>query len=230
MKFEQLSEIEVNTYRVIHKNLKKIKQFDLQTLLPICFKKLGSKYSDKEVAVAVTSLIKKRYFIEGTSLSRDDISSNRVRQRILHFIQINPRAYNRLIRRELDLGSNEFNWHVGMLEKFGFIKKMAFNRSFGYFENREFMDHEFDLFLLQNEKIHQILDYLNSHQATLSQISKDLEMHYSTVQKHLEVLEERELVKTELSSNGKHKFYTYNEEMLIKLRKIINGQYFIEFA
>ena len=230
MKFEPLSEIEVNAYKVMQKSMKKLKHFDLNTILPVCYKIMGNKYSDLEITKAVNSLIQKRYFIQGTSLTRDEISSNRVRQKIMHFIQRNPGAYNRLIRRELNLGSNEFNWHMGMLEKFGFMKKIRYNRSFGYFENKTFMGHEFDLFLIQNEKIKLIIDFLKNHNATLSQIAKSLDMHYSTVQKHLGILEERGFTVAELTDNGKHKYFSINDDLLIKLQKIINGQVFIEFA
>jgi predicted transcriptional regulator len=230
MKFEPLSEIELNVYRIMQMKIKKMKNFDLNTALPICFTKLGGKYSELAITKAVNSLIKKRYFIQGTSLTKDDISSNRVRQKIFHYIQRNPGAYNRLIRRELSLGSNEFNWHAGMLEKFGFIKKIQYNRSFGYFENKTYMGHEYDLFLLQNHKIHKIIEFLKTNRATLSQIAKKLEMHYNTIQKHVQILEERELVLCEITFNQKHKYYFYNENTLIKLQKIINGQIFIEFA
>lgn len=230
MKFEPLSEIEINAYKVMQKYMKKLKHFDLNTILPICYRTMGSKYSETEITKAVNTLIQKRYFIQGTSLTKDEISSNRVRQKILHFIQRNPGAYNRLIRRELNLGSNEFNWHMGMLEKFGFIKKIRYNRSFGYFENKTYMNHEFDLFLLQNDKIKLIIDFLKDHNATLSQVAKSLDMHYSTVQKHLQILEERSLALTELTNNGKHKYFSVNDDLLIKLQKIINGQVFIEFA
>ncbi len=230
MKFEPLSEIEVNAYKVMQKIMKKVKVLDLNTILPICYSNLGNKYSEIQITEAVNNLIKKSYFIQGTSLSKDEIASNNARQKILHFIQINPGAYNRLIRRELNLGSNEFNWHVGMLEKFGFIKKIKFGHSFGYYENKSFMDHEYDLFLLQNQKIKEILKYLKNHQATLSQIAKILEMHYSTVQKHLNILEERKIMISDITKNGKHKYYSLNEEILMKLQKIINGQIFIEFA
>jgi len=229
MKIEQLSEIEANIYQVLKEYLREFNEFNLKLALPYCFEKLNYKYSDTVITVSIKSLIQKKYIIQGSSLSKEDILHNQNRKKILDFIQKNPGSYNRLIRRELSLGSNEFNWHVGMLEKFGFVKKIRFDqRSFGYFEKRTYMDHEYDLYLLQNEKIDKLLKILEKDQYTVSQITKILEFHYNTVQKYLQILEKRNLIFLKIV--GKHIYYSANTDLLIKLKKIINGQLFIEFA
>jgi predicted transcriptional regulator len=229
MKFEPLSEVELQTYKCLKKYLKRYKDLELQSILPYCFKNLGKRFEKIELTDAVNQLMEKRYIIKGSSLSRDDMLHNPIRKRILHFIQINPGAYNRLIRRELNIGSNEFSWHMGMLEKFGYTKRILFNnRNYGYFENKSFMNHEFDLFLLRNEKISRILKYLENANGNLSQIAKNLDMHYSTVQKHLTAMKKRELVYVQMK--GKHQYYYLNDDMMLKLRKIVNGGVFIEFA
>jgi predicted transcriptional regulator len=229
MKIEQLSEIEANLYQVLKEYITDFKEFNLKMALPYCFEKLNHKYSDTAITLSVRSLIQKKYIIQGSSLTKEDILHNQNRKKILDFIQINPGSYNRLIRRELSLGSNEFNWHVGMLEKFGFVKKVRFlQRSFGYFEKRSYMDHEYDLYLLQNEKISKILKILDKKQLKISQITKMLEFHYNTVQKYLNILEKREIIL--LTEIRKHIYYSINTNLMIKLKKIINGQVFISFA
>ena len=229
MKIEQLSELEANIYQVLKEYLREFNEFNLKMALPYCFEKLNYKYSDIAITVSVKSLIQKKYIIQGSSLSKEDILHNQNRKKILDFIQKNPGSYNRLIRRELSLGSNEFNWHIGMLEKFGFVKKVRFHqRSFGYFEKRNYMDHEYDLYLLQNGKIEKILKILEKDQYTVSQITKILEFHYNTVQKYIQILEKRNLIF--LRINGKHIYYSANTDLLIKLKKIINGQIFVEYA
>jgi len=229
MKIEQLSEIEANIYKVLREYITDFKEFNLKLALPYCFEKLDHKYSDTEITISVKSLIQKKYIIQGSSLTKEDILHNQNRKKIFDFIQINPGSYNRLIRRELFLGSNEFNWHIGMLEKFGFVKKVRFHqRSFGYFEKRSYMDHEYDLYLLQNEKISKILNILEKEPLKISQITKKLEFHYNTVQKYLSILEKRKLIF--LTINGKHTYYSRDMDLKIKLKKIINGQVFISFA
>lgn len=229
MKIEQLSEIEANIYQVLKEYITDFKEFNLKMALPYCFEKLNHKYSNTEITVSIRSLIQKKYIIQGSSLTKDAILHNQNRKKILDFIQINPGSYNRLIRRELFLGSNEFNWHIGMLEKFGFVKKVRFNqRSFGYFEKRSYMDHEYDLYLLQNEKISKILNILEKEPLKISQITKKLEFHYNTVQKYLNILKKRNLIL--FTENEKHFYYSRNMDLKIKLKKIINGQVFISFA
>ncbi len=229
MKIEQLSEIEANIYKVLKDYIRDFNEFNLKMALPYCFEKLNHKYSDTAITVSVKTLIQKKYIIQGSSLTKEDILHNQSRKKILDFIQKNPGSYNRLIRRELSLGSNEFNWHVGMLEKFGFVKRVRFHqRSFGYFEKRSYMDHEYDLYLLQNEKIRKILNILERNPLKISQITKKLEFHYNTVQKYLQILEKRKLIF--LTVNGKHTYYSINPDLKIKLKKIINGAIFVEFA
>ena len=206
------------------------KQFELASILPICFKEFEHQsYSQITITEAVNNLIKKRYFLPGTALSIDDIMSNSVRKNILRYIQVNPGSYNRLIRRDLNLGSNEFNWHVGMLEKFKLIKKVLFNRSYGYFENHSFMDHEYDLFLMQNGKVKKILETLENQSASVSQLAKKMEMHWSTVSKYVQVLVKRQFLSVILQPSKKEK-YEINQDLKIKLKKIINGAVFIHFA
>jgi len=227
---DALTVIEQEIYDVIaNKYLKMHKELNFEIILPFILKSL-KKYSQTDISTAISSLIEKQYLIKGSSLSRDDIVHNGVRKQILQFIRVNPGCYNRLIRRRLNIGSNEFNWHIGMLEKFGLIKKMEFERSWGYFENRSYMDHEFDLFLMQNEKASKIIVYLQNQKCSLSQIAKALDMHYSTVQKYLEVLLHRKLINLAGNYSRNHILYEVNMDLILKLRKIVNGAVFVEFA
>lgn len=230
MQFEELSAIESAVYQHLQEELSKNQQFSMKSSLPKLFKKLDKKYSQKDITAAVTSLMKKKFIIKGSSLSRADILDNSTRKELFKYIQVNPGAYNRLIRRELNLGSNEFNWHIGMLLKFEFIKKVEFNRRFGFFENRSFMDHEYDLFLLQNEKVKGIIDQLERNEGTVSQIAANIDMHYSTVRKYMKELQERNIVIMKELPDKKISHFVVNDDLLIKIRKIINGQIFVEFA
>ncbi|MHA1886989.1 MAG: hypothetical protein ACTSX0_03110 [Promethearchaeota archaeon] len=229
MKIEPLSELELETYTVIQELLNNHRLFSLEDIIPKCYNLLNPPYSNSEISRAIQGLIHKRYIIKGTSLTRDDVFQNAVRKRILSYIQINPGAYNRKIRRECSLGSNEFKWHLGMLIKFGFVKKIQFTtRSCGYFENREYMGHEMDLFLLQNDKVAKIIEYLSDLPSSISVIARKLEIHYNTVQKYVLLLEEREILKS--TQEKDNIIYSVNEDMLVRLRKIVNGQVFLDFA
>lgn len=216
-------------YTVIQELLNNHRLFTLDDIIPQCYTLLNPPYPNAEISKAIKSLVQKRYIIKGTSLTRDDVLQNAVRKRILTYIQINPGAYNRKIRRECSLGSNEFKWHLGMLIKFGFVKKVQFtSRSYGYFENREYMGHEMDLFLLQNEKVSCIINFLTEKPASISEIARELEIHYNTVQKYISLLMEREIIH-EIIQNDTI-IYKINEELLVKLKKIVNGQVFVDFA
>lgn len=209
--------------------LKKYKDLKLDRLVPYCMMVLGSHLSEERILQTIQDLLDKRYFIDESTLCHSDVLTNPVRKQIYEYIQVNPGSYNRIIRRALQIGSNEFNWHVKMLEKFGFVKRVSFPRGFGYFENRSYMGHELDLYIIQNEKTAKILHYIEQHpRSLLSGLSRDLNMHYSTIQKHVDLLVERTILTKTVEGN--HQLYSINQETCLRLRKIINGAVFIEFG
>ena len=92
----------------------------------------------------------------------------------------------------------------------------------------DYMGHEYDLFLMQNEKVSKLIKLLSQKPDSLSHLARNLEMHYSTVQKYLIILLEREIIQK--AKNSDRVLYEINSDMIIKLKKIINGAVFIEFA
>ena len=88
MQLEPLTVMENEIYDLLRDYLKKNNQFSIKSALPICFNALKSKYSQKEITEALTNLISKKYIIQGSRLSREEILTNRVRSEIFKYIQI----------------------------------------------------------------------------------------------------------------------------------------------
>ncbi len=236
---DPLTAVEREIYDCFRKFMRRTKNITFDTVVARCRAELEKTLSDQEITRGVQSLLERRYIIKGTTLCRDDVLENAVRKKMLKFIQVNPGAYNRLIRRELHIGSNEFTWHIGILEKFGLVKKILFhNRHYAYFEDREFMGHEYDMYLLKNSKIERLLGSIKKLPKTTSQIATELGIHYSTIQRYLRLLYGRNLVthpedwpgQGGKKEKSRRSHYVTNGEMLIKIRKIVNSGVFIDFG
>ncbi len=228
----ELSSLEREIYELLKIYIDYYQNLNLGEIVPFCNQKMEKDLKRDTLEKTISSVIEKRYILEDKELIRSDILENEMRKELYQFIQKHPGSYNRLIRDKLDLHSNEFEWHTSMLEKFGFIKKVRLNkRQWGFFINKSYMEHEYDLFLLQKKKVQKIIDFVqNEEQTGVSQISNQLGMHYSTVKKYLDKLEERELVFRVKKHGTRGYNYHINIDLLMKLRKIINGQVFLDFA
>ena len=141
-------------------------------------------------------LIRKKYIIPGTKLTKDDILEVPLRAEIFKYIINNPGTNINEIMNNLNIGSNQILWHLKFLEKFQFIRfikvgnqKVSFN-----FE----MDKKYDImyFYLRNKNIRKIIKLLENEKKGLNstKISKILNMHYYTTMKYLEILNNLKLI------------------------------------
>src|SRR6056297_3242866 len=138
-----LTKLEEQIYEIVKDHLSETRTINIGDLVPTCFRHFDGAYTKEQIESAMRCLFEKRFFLGVSSLLSADVFENEVRREIFRFVQRNPGAYNRMIRDELGLHSNEFDWHSGMLERFGFLKKIRLNKpQWCYFENRSFMDHE----------------------------------------------------------------------------------------
>lgn len=220
--YKTLTPFENEIYSLLREYIKKTKNFNLEEINEYIHFKLGKNMSQECLKSTVLKFFQEKYFSMGSTLTQDEVNSNVNRREILQFIKINPGAYNRLIRRKLKMGSNEFNWHIQILVKFKLVKVITFGRYAGFFENRSYAGYEYDLFVMQNDKSAKIIDYLlKNPDSNHTKIGKEIHVHYRTLQKHLMELIIQELV----IINKYHSPLTYriNEDLVQKIRKIVNG-------
>ena len=137
--FRMQSEIITTTLNLEHPSVKEViaiaedilnqnKVLNIQSLYNKAKKQL--KIPKKGLVKIISLLLNKKILIEGSKYTKKTVLTNRVRYRILKYIEGNGAAYFSEIRRNIladdgdDLGSGQLIWHLEMLLKFKYIKKI----------------------------------------------------------------------------------------------------------
>ncbi|MFW9968563.1 MAG: hypothetical protein ACFFDF_00080 [Candidatus Odinarchaeota archaeon] len=144
----------------------------------------------------IKSLIDKNFLVEGSKLSKTDILLNNKRLAIYNYINKNPGTYYNKILKDLDYNNNVVIWHLEMLIKFNYIKKFKFMNKHLYCEsNCEFKDAKISYITSKNSS-KKIINYLKNKEegANKTKITSKLNMHYNTVSKYIDLLEEFNII------------------------------------
>jgi len=106
--------------------LKENKLLNVETLYNVAKKSL--KIPKKGLLIIIQYLINKKILIEGSKFSKETVLSNGVRNRIYRYIMMNPGVHFSLLRKKTlseEAGSSgQLVWHLEMLLKFNYIKKI----------------------------------------------------------------------------------------------------------
>ncbi|MFX1276126.1 MAG: hypothetical protein ACFFBP_06230 [Promethearchaeota archaeon] len=142
------------------------------------------------------SFIDRNIIVEGSKLTREDVLTNPKRRIIYEFINQNPGTYYYQIIKELEMGSHLVIWHVEILLEFNFINMIEEDNHELYFNHKTKPDMAKLIYYRTNEKSKKILAYLKSNNTgvTKTEISKNLDMHPTTVKKYIEILKKHQLI------------------------------------
>ena len=201
---------------------------NLQEIVQKAYEQLKESYNEKEIAESINKFIETKYLVRGFTLTKRDVLDNQKRKEILQYIAKSPGCHGRAIRNSLKLGSNEFSWHISLLESFGLIKRLNSDDIEGFLLNRSYQDYESVLVWYQHPKAQKILKICAKNSRTALEISKEVKMHYNTVKKYLERLLETQLIQQ--IEQERPKKYLTNQEFITKLKKIINSAFFDDFS
>ena len=106
--------------------LSKNKVLNIETLFNVVKKRL--KIPKKGLLFIIQFLINKKILIEGSKFSRETVLSNYIRNRIYRYIIMNPGVHFSILRKKAlseEVGSSgQLVWHLEMLLKFNYIKKI----------------------------------------------------------------------------------------------------------
>ncbi|MFX1395250.1 MAG: hypothetical protein ACFFAH_17025, partial [Promethearchaeota archaeon] len=160
------------------------------------------------------SLAKKKKIVEGTKLTKKDVLIYLRRQKIYDYVRKNPGKYINQIGKELSISNKVVFWHLSVLLKFGFIKKMNIDNHTVYFDSNIDIKKINKLYLASKEKSKEIINYLkiNNIGITKTQLSRDLNIHHETIEKYIKSLEKCNIISKEKKSN---KVLYFVEESLI---------------
>ncbi len=206
---DQLLDQEKLVYELIQVYLKKRRPLEVDKLLPVISSELFKKSNNinsKRIKQIIKSLLKKKYIIEGSRLTKDDILKNKVRIQIYGFICENSAVYFHQIKKKLELPTHSVIWHLNLLFLFGFIKRIKIKKHYNhyiYFTNDLSSQEARKIYFTKNHKCKEIIEYLKLENKgyTRTHLSKQLGMHLNTIKKYITILEDIEIIYREELSN-----------------------------
>ncbi|MFX1297050.1 MAG: hypothetical protein ACFFD2_19635 [Promethearchaeota archaeon] len=210
-----LTENQRTIYEIAKVYLRKNPHFTFNELLIVC--KRVSKLSDQEIIKILGHFIRKKFFVQGSRLTRDNILKNETRNQICEYISQNPGSNFTQILTHFKLGPYANRWHLEMLKKFGFVREQKFSRYKVYFDNNFPKDKDIVTFILRNKNIFKIYSILKNNPLNPTNLSKVLDLHHSTVQYHLNKLLKNNMVKANPDN-----IYSINIEFLYFLEQYYN--------
>jgi predicted transcriptional regulator len=195
----------------IQEYLKDNKQLELDKVinqLNSRFTKSGIDLNIIGIKESIRSLIDKKFIVEGSKLTREDVLENQNRTRIFEFIKEKPGAHLMKIVRALNISNFLARWHLDMLLKFNYIKSEKINNHEIYYDLTISPKEARRNHLIMNEKCLKILRFLKSNNKGMTkyQLAKNLGMHYNTITKYIMELDEYDLVYKKDCKNRIHYF------------------------
>lgn len=203
---------------IVQDYLSNNRKFDIDDIIPyISFRLRRTSYNLNYQGIKLTlqSLVKKKFLIEGSKLTNEDILNNKTRKIIYDYIVKNPGAYFTRIVKDLGVSNHVVVWHLNILIKFQFIKKRIVDKHEIYFDSKaSFHGAKFNFYVsLKKSKL--IIKYLKSNNIGISKtkLSKTLNIHINTVSKYLDNLVQVNLIIEEKIDN--QVLYFLKEELLL---------------
>ena len=189
---------------VINEYLDKNRHFSINDILPFItsrFAKSGINLNINGIRTILRLLVEKNIIVEGSKLTKDDILSNINRNKIYNYICENPGIHFNKIVSSLNLNIPVVEWHLNMLIKFMYIEKEKIDNLDTYFNINVKSEDRMLIFLTSNDNYRRVIDFIRENQEGTSkhQISEQLNMHSTTVNKYIDrLLEYRILTKKSL--------------------------------
>lgn len=214
----ELSEEEQIVLNTVLEYLDKNRQFNIRKIIPFIqsrFKLSSININENGIYEHLRSLVKMKYIIDGSKLTKEEILLNRKRNRIFGFIQENPGTNFIRIVEKLDLSHHVVTWHLKMLILFDYIKKETLeNISIYYDSNIDFEEAKLNYYK-SKERTKRIIKLLsdNTSGTTKTELARTLNIHLNTITKYLEEMENLNLIYKRKSLNTT--IYLVNEKFLL---------------
>jgi len=144
----------------------------------------------------IANLEKKKKIVDGSKLTKEDILLLPKRKKIYDYVIKNPGTFFVRIINELGLSNHVVVWHLSILEKFDFIRKIKIDNIDIYFESSLDFKKIKKYYIFSREKFKKIIQYLriNDTGNTKTKLSMKLKMHNKTITKCLNILLELNII------------------------------------
>ena len=191
--YEELALDLIQEYLEIHK---KFDPSGIISYLNSRFSKAAVNVNTSGIRRILKTLIEKNIVVEGSILARKDVLQNDNRRKILEWVRAYPGIHVNKLVKEMQMPTTVVRWHLNVLEKFSFIRAEKVGNRIAYFDKEKPYQNAEIVHLISQDKCKRIIEYLELHGegCLLTEISRDLGMHYTTVKKHVGMLEDFDLV------------------------------------
>jgi predicted transcriptional regulator len=204
---EKLVEDKKLVYDVIKEYLNKNRSLNAEKIVSFIdsrFSKSSININRNEIMNILKDLMKQKYIIESSKLTKDDILLNSNRIAMYLHIKKNPGIHLKKIAKDLSLSLAVVDWHLQILMKFNFITKKKLENRDAYFDWNVDPSDKLLFYFLSKKRTQKIIEYLGSKPegSILSHISTDLGMHLNTIRNYLKKLMEFELISIQKFNNS----------------------------
>ncbi|TFF93636.1 MAG: hypothetical protein EU544_05595 [Promethearchaeota archaeon] len=184
------------------------------------------KIESKGLYSIINKLIQRKIIVEGTKLLRHEVLNNSYREEIFQYVKNYPGVHFSIIKEKVmaDGSTGQFVWHIEVLLKFEFIKKLEI-KNYSLFLPYE-MDEELGTyyFLLRDRLNRRIVKHIKNGEAyKQSDIYNSLDDSKGTVIYHIQTLEEYGIVDVFDPEETRGKEVIVNSEKRELLLKIISN-------
>jgi len=184
------------------------------------------KIESKGLYTIINKLIQRKIIVEGTKLLRYEVLNNSYREEIYQYIKTYPGVHFSIIKEKVmaDGSTGQFVWHMEVLLKFEFIKKLEI-KNYSLFLPSE-MDEELGTyyFLLRDGLNRRIVKFLEDGEPhKQSDIYNSLDDSKGTVIYHIQTLEEYGIVEVFDPEETRGKAVNLNPEKRELLTKIVSN-------
>ncbi|MHA1682895.1 MAG: hypothetical protein ACTSUE_18295 [Promethearchaeota archaeon] len=172
-------------FRVAVELLNQTKQpLNIQELFNACMQRSG--LSPTMVNESIYNLIKKKFLVEGSKLTYEEMMKNPLRIKIFEHVKQHPGCRVRDIRREMGIDNAESHWHLSMLVKFGYIRRKKIGKYVAHFVADFPADYDEILCYLQHNTTYSVFyDVFVTPNSNAEEIAGRLGLHVNTVKYHI---------------------------------------------
>ena len=194
---DEIYDQEAVVLKIVQEYLSKNRFLEIEKIIPFINSRLikdSNGLNSSGIYNVLNNLVKKHVIVNGSKYTREELLINENRVSVYETIVSNPGIHFMRLVTILAMSKYLAKWHLNMLLKFNLIKKKNVENREIYFTSNLDPHKAEILHFISREKTQKIIEFLNNNSNreyySKHQLIKNLRMHYNTLTKYLEKLEE----------------------------------------
>lgn len=196
---ENVLDLEQEVFNAVQDYLSQNRAFRISKVVPYLnsyLAKSSINLNKEGIRKALHKLAQKKWIVEGSTLTREEILHNAKRRLIYNTLKNSIGMLCSEISKETEISNYEVHWHMKMLLKFDYVRMTKIQRYKVYYDAEAPVDFIKKSYLKSMDISQAILEFLKQNDlgATKTQMSRELGFHINTVKKYLKTLESSDIV------------------------------------